>query len=120
MKINRYKLRDNIKKSDLQKYNVRSGGSWIISDAHKFIDRIFTIGSKRDSCELSLNIAFKKNIYDWNDFDNILVLDERFCQPYTPFYQFLDGEIDSFPFLDKVIQKYNEIMNSIDLFEKIE
>lgn len=120
-KINRYKLKDVIATSDLIKYHARSGGTWINKEADVFFSKVLYIQTYRHTkAEISVEIAFKRDLQDWNDFDNILVCDEDFCQPYTPFYSYLDGQIESFPFLDTVIQKYNEYMNSIDLFEKIE
>lgn len=70
--------------------------------------------------EFSIGIAFKDNIHDWNDFDNILVLDEDFGQSYTPFYGDMFGkDVYNFPTLEFVIEKYNEYMNSLGIFEGI-
>lgn len=43
----------------------------------------------------------------FDDFNNIIVLDDDFCQPYTPFY---DESVDS-NFLNSVIIRYNKIMD---------
>ena len=63
-----------------------------------------------------MNIAFPDDLSEWNDFDFVLVLDEEFGQPYTPFY----GAKKHFEFLDRVIKRYNAIMTSMTLFEECE
>lgn len=44
----------------------------------------------------------------FNDLDNVLVFDNRFNQPYTPFY-----ENKLFHFLEFIIFRYNEFMDSL-------
>ena len=76
MKINRYKLKPNITTSDLIALNAREGGIWINKESKLFLSKCFYY--KPYEIEFSIGIAFKDNIHDWNDFDNILVLDEDF------------------------------------------
>lgn len=118
MKINRYKLKPNITTSDLIALNAREGGIWINKESKLFLSKYFYY--KPYEFEFSIGISFKDNIHDWNDFDNILVLDEDFGQPYTPFYGDNFGEdVINFPCLEFVIEKYNEYMNSLGIFEEI-
>lgn len=112
MKIERYKLRDGVTREELLENGFKEGGTWINKDAKLFLSRDFE--DKKAGIEFSINIAFGSDISDWNDFDNVLVLDEDFCQPYTPFYGDDYGkEIKNFPTLESVIQIYNEFMNSL-------
>ena len=118
MKIKRFKLKDNVTRDDLIALGFRNGGSWIKKDAELFLSRCFEY--KETEFEYSISIAFSSDINDWNDFDNVLVLDEDFCQPYTPFYGDNYGkDITDFPTLENTIFKYNEFMSSLGIFEEI-
>ena len=118
MKIKRFKLKNNITKDDLIALKFKNGGSWMKKDAELFLSRCFEC--KKYNFEYSISIAFSPDINDWNDFDNVLVLDEDFGQPYTPFYGDNYGkDIDNFPVLEMVINKYNQFMSSLGIFEEI-
>lgn len=118
MKIKRYKLRDGVTKEELLKSGFREGGTWVKKDSELFFARCFEY--KKTHFEFSINIAFSSNIGDWNDFDNVLILDEDFCQPYTPFYGDNYGkEINNFSTLEYVIQKYNEFMSGLSFLMEV-
>ena len=118
MKIKRFKLKDNVTRDDLIALGFRNGGSWIKKDAELFLSRCFEY--KETEFEYSISIAFSSDINDWNDFDNVLVLDEDFCQPYIPFYGDNYGkDITDFPTLENIIFKYNEFMSGLGIFEEI-
>ena len=114
LKINRYKLKDGITEKELSKYNLRNGGKYIMADATTFL-------SEKLIKDITLDLCFPKNLSKWNDFDYILVLDEEFGQPYTPFYNFIDGETPNnvSPFLRRVVANYNRVMDSFDFLEKL-
>ena len=119
MKIKRFKLKDNITKDNLIALKFRNGGSWIKKDAELCLSKYFEY--KKYDFEYSIGIAFSSNINDWNDFDNVLVLDENYCQPYTPFYGDNYGkDIKDFPVLETVIDNYNKFMSSLNIFEEID
>lgn len=113
MKINRYKLKDGVTKDDLLKLGFRPGGTYIKEDAD-----ISWFRTLVDS--ISLDIAFPEDISKWNDFDYVIVIDEDFGQPYTPFYSHYEDDEDSecFVFLRKVITAYNKVMDSLGFLEK--
>lgn len=123
LKIKRFKLKEGRPtQEDLEKYHFREGGSWIIKDAKWFVSKIIRKEDKRyQDYEDSFNLAFKEDLNDFNDFDNILVLDEEFCQPYTPFYGYMEnnGNKEPFPFLAWVISEYNEWMSGFDFLEEV-
>lgn len=115
MKIKRFKPKRGVTQTDLLALGFRPGGSWIKDDAQLFLSV-----SLNDKCNLSLDIAFGANITEWNDFDNILILDEDICQPYTPFYGENYGkDITDFPALEAVIANYNRQMTDLGIFEEI-
>lgn len=117
MKIKRFKLKDNVTRDDLIALGFRNGGSWIKKDAKLFLDKCIEYDGY---FEYSIGIAFSSDINDWNDFDNVLVMDEDFGQPYTPFYGENYGkDIDDFPALEDVILKYNVFMSGLGIFEEI-
>jgi hypothetical protein len=119
MKIKRFKLKDNITREDLIALGFRNGGSWIKKDAELFLERCFEY--KNTHFEFSVGIAFSSDINDWNDFDNVLVMDEDFGQPYTPFYGDNYGkDIHGFPTLENTILKYNEFMSGLGILEEVD
>ena len=59
--------------------------------------------------DIELHIEIETNSIEFDDFDNVLVLDSSFGQPYTPFYT---AEIN-FEYLDKVIHNYNMQMDKL-------
>ena len=70
--------------------------------------------------DITVNIAFPEDLSQWNDFDYILVLDEDFGQPYTPFYRYMFGEIqEPWQGLIDVINAYNELMSSFVWLEEV-
>lgn len=72
--------------------------------------------------EISIVIAFDSSgLASWDDFENVLVLDEDFGQPYTPFYgDNYKKDVSNFPFLEWVISEYNALFDSIPIFERID
>lgn len=113
MKIKRFKLRDNVTKEDLIALGFEHGGTWVKKDAKLYLSKIFDW--------YSINIAFGKNINNWNDFDNVLVLDEEAGQPHFTFYdeRYYGKDVVRFAALEKVIQNYNEFMSSLGILEEI-
>lgn len=120
MKIKRFKLKEGRPtQEDLDRYGFRSGGSWIDKGADIFVSYMWRKPDPRyQDWEISFNMCIKKDRSDFNDFDNILVLDEEFCQPYTPFYEFMDKKTEPFPFLAEVVSAYNEWISQFDFLEE--
>ena len=104
--IKKYILNDNLTINILKKNNFKEGG---------FIKKIpfpkyYYYKKLIDDIELHIEISVNNDeIFIFNDFDNIIVLDDSFCQPYTPFYESKKG----FPFLNKVIIEYNNAMDEL-------
>ena len=69
--------------------------------------------------EITLNVGFPKNLLKWNDWNYVLVIDEEFGQPYTPFYKYLINEIEAFPALLEIVHAYNEEMSKLEYLEEI-
>jgi len=114
--IKRFKLKDGTTFDTIQQECkfIRDGGSWINPDSLHYISRDVTPQNSRGA-EISLEIGFPKDLSKWDDYDFVLVLDEDFCQPYTPFY----GN-EPFPFLSGVISMYNEVMERFSFLEEID
>lgn len=124
MKIKRYKLKDGVTKEELIAFGAKEGGSFAVKGAtlllHKFCCCHFKDSKGRFSFEFTIYIGFKNDISDWNDFDNVLILDDDFGQPYTPFYgENFGKEIKNFPVLEECIRQYNEYMDSIPFLVQI-
>jgi len=123
--INRYKLRDGTTIEDVEAEVIRrrtekikphmlfcKGGTWINDRAVHFI-----------SCwcgdeDISLNIGFPEDLSTWDDFDDVLVLDEDVGQAYYPFYDADENEKERFPFVLNIIGTYNRIMDSFEFLER--
>ena len=113
MRIKRYVLRENVNSDDLDKLKFKSG-SWQIAEKDKLV--MSKCIPLFDSIELHITIPLEK---EFDDFDDILVLDNDFCQPYTPFYGENYGrEIEGFKFLERVIERYNQAMDGLGIFEE--
>lgn len=110
--MNRYKIKPTTTIEDIKSASFRDGGSWIDKDCTLF-KTIPLIG------EIELNVGFS-TVDNWDDFKHVLVLDDDFGQPYTPFYGDNYGrQINDFTFLQKVIRRYNEEMDKLDFLERI-
>lgn len=79
MKAKSYKLKYVPTVQQLRDAGFLPGGAWIHAEAFMFAERRF-------AHKLSVSICFLPDLDVWDDFNNILVLDEEFGQPYTPFY----------------------------------
>lgn len=113
--MKRFKLKENVTNKDIENLDgIRTGGTWIQKDCKRFLN--FHLGDS-----IYLNIGFPDDLTKWNDFDYGLVLDDDFCQPYTPFYtRFSDPGKPVFPFLGNIIKAYEEAMNGIPVLEELE
>lgn len=115
MEIARFKMKPGIKLEDIP--GLRDGGSWIHKKAVKFAT--FSLYAKYD---ITLNIGFPNDISKWNDFDYVLVLDEDFGQPYTPFYNRwnkVDNDFIPPKIMRYIIEKYNKIMQNLPYLEEV-
>ena len=117
LKIKRFKIKPDADISVFPFGRV----SKIIYGHVKYVNKNSVCGFWELLChDISVSIAFPEDLRQWNDFDYILVLDENFGQPYTPFYQYMFGEIqEPWPGLIEVINAYNEFMSSFDWLEEI-
>ncbi len=115
--INRYRIRPGFHMPN----HVLKGGKWIRKDANWFLGKSFVAKDLPDKLNFSINIAFvNEDLSEWNDFDSVLVLDDDYAQPYTPFYGENYGqEIHDFPILEKVIDRYNQFMDHQFYLERI-
>lgn len=106
MKINKYKLKDNITIAEL------ISDDFSYSYDHRYLTKIIDL---RDS----INIWIKVSLPDFTL--SIEVLDEDFGQYYIPFYRYLEGEkLVANPFLVSIITSYNLNMSKlVSLTEEI-
>lgn len=113
MKVNSFKLKDGIAKEELIKAGFKTG-SWRRQDGPDTLSISLPI---HDSIVMDIFVEPGKN---FDDFENIEVLDEDFLQHYSTFYLYFKKDVsESTPFVQKVITNYNEIMLSLGIFETI-
>lgn len=121
MKIKRYKIKPDATRETILRCchcGWFYGGSYVTKGADF---TIFHHGAYRKThFEFSIDVAFKPDVQDWNDFDNILVLDEDWCQPYTPFYDNYGKEVSDSPTLEYLIDEYNRFLGSLEFLEEVE
>ena len=122
MKAKSYKLKYIPTTEQLIKLGARPGGTWInqYSDLYISITREFP-GSRGDFTIYIGFPVFEEGLAKWDDFSFVLVLDDDFGQPYAPFYgKNYKKDVQNFPCLEFVIEKYNEFMDSFDfLYEDL-
>lgn len=107
-KIKKYELNDNVTIKKLEKNNFNKGGFMKKIKSPKYYYNKYLV----DDIELHIEIGINPDkTLSFDDYDNIIVLDDNFCQPYYPFYE----EKKGFKFLNKVILEYN---NTMDEFVK--
>lgn len=118
MKIKRFKMKPDADISVFPWGRI----SRIIHGKVSYVNENSVCGFWEPLChEISVNIVFPEDLSEWNDFDYILVLDEDFCQPYGPFYHYMNGEIkEPWDGLKEVIEAYNEFMSSLTFLEEID
>ena len=87
-KIKNYKLTEDISIEKIKEIGFKKGGFMKEIPSPKYTYR----KSLLDEIELCIEISVNEdNSLSFDDFNNILVLDEDFCQPYIPFY---DEKVD--------------------------
>lgn len=114
-KANSYKLKNNITKDDLLVLGFKEG-SWQsqYKDIECLSKSIELVGS------IYLYITIKTNPMEFDDFVDILVLDDDFCQPYTPFYgDNYKQNIDDYSYLQRVVSRYNQVIDLCGSFKKV-
>ena len=108
-----YKLKDSITVDDLLNAGFKDG-YWNYKDG----DCVSRSIQLMDSIELELFV--KTNPMNFDDFENVIIMDSAFGQPYTPFYgdnykEYIEGG----SYLTEVIKKYNEVMDNLNIFEEV-
>ena len=101
-----YILNDKLKIKTLKKNDFKEGGFMKNVPAPKYFYNKNLIDDIQLHIEISIN---PDGTFSFDDFDNIIVLDDNFCQPYYPFYT----SDNDFPYLNKVIKKYNKAMDEL-------
>lgn len=99
MAIKKFKLKENVSINEL----LEDGFSY--SCDCKFLSRTILLNQ---SIIAWLIVSLK----DYNL--SIDVIDDEYCQYYTPFYNYQDGNIKMFDFLKKVINRYNNELSKLN------
>jgi len=115
--VNKYKLKDGVTAEDIirevkaKKMTVGQYGRYIHPDV-KF-------SAYKEIVEnISVCIGFPEDLSKWDDFNYVLVMDEDFGQPYTPFYN-VEEENKRFAFVMNVVGHYNKLMDSLSFLERV-
>lgn len=87
------------------------GGSWINKRD------VYFISCPCGDEEITLNIGFPEDLSLWDDYDDVLLLDEMGCQPYYPFYKAIEEINTRNPYVMNIVGHYDKIMNSFRFLE---
>lgn len=101
--INHYKLNPNISIERLEELGFKSGG-WmpnIESPKMMFMGLL--------TSDIELYIEINTNTFEFDEYENIFILDNNFGQPYYPFYK----ENDDSNYVRSARDSYNRIMDSL-------
>ncbi|MBR5662494.1 MAG: hypothetical protein IKX00_02440 [Bacilli bacterium] len=106
--IKEYTLNENLTEETLKSNGFKYNNEGSVTTAK--LPLYFYYKYIEDEIELFVEIGIKEDgTFMFDTFDNVLVLDDDFCQPYHPFYR---DDVDT-PFVNKVIEKYNEAMDEL-------
>lgn len=106
MNINKYKLKKGININ----YLINDGFKYSVD--YKYVSKYITLKS-------SIKLWLKVRLSDFSL--KIEILDIDYGQPYIPFYNYIENkDIEPFPFLKDVIEKYIYEIHSIKYLEIIE
>lgn len=108
IKIKRYNIKEQVKIQDI----LDDGFNYSVDC--KYLTKFTTL---KESIVLCITIPLK-DICSFNDYDDVDVLDDDFCQPYMPFYDNYKEENTSNNFLMNVVKRYNEEMDNIKIFKE--
>lgn len=110
MKIKRYKIKFDTSINEI----LNNGFEYNVN--YKCLTKFVTL---KDSIVLYIRIPLS-DLYSFDDFNNVDILDDDFCQPYTPFYNNYEKEIINNAFLIDVIRKYNDEMDKITFLYEVQ
>lgn len=105
MIIKDYTLKENLSVNDL----IENGFNEAFDDKNKYY-KCFCL---KDDIGVMIEVIYDNGEIKLSD---ICVLDEDFGQLYTSFYLYKKGEIECFPFLQRIIEEYNYKMSNISCF----
>lgn len=101
-------LKENNFKEGFWREDKKSNHHWM---TYHFT--FFNSKKERPEYEFSFDVAIDlDNLPSWNDYDNLEVIDDDFCQPYTPFFK-AQEDGTSFGFLNTIIEKYESRMSQL-------
>jgi len=104
--IKKYKLNNNLTESNLKEVGFRPGG-WMSSIEEPKLSYTKVL---IEDIELHIEVSINNGkVTNFDDYKNIYVIDDNYGQPYTPFY----NSNVIFPYLNKVILRYNEEMDKL-------
>lgn len=110
--IKQYKLKPNVTKEDLLKAGFKNNG-W----QSQFKEPKVSYSTELINDEIALNIEIETDTIKFDCYDNILILDKNFGQPYGAFY----GNSE-FEYLNRVIKNDNIKMEKLvkkGIFEEV-
>lgn len=107
-KIKKYKLKNDIKINDI----LNDGFEYSLN--RRYLTKFTKL---KGSIILYISIPLE-DIYSFDFYKNIDVLDDDFCQPYMPFYDNYCKDVDDDSYLGEVIRRYNDEMDCIGIFEE--
>ena len=103
MTKNHYELNPDITIDKLKEIGFKQGG-WMSNIEKPKMSYVRPLVEDIELC-----IEINTNTFDFNEDENIVVIDDNFCQAYFPFY----NEDATFEYALKVKRAYNDKMDSL-------
>ena len=110
---NRYRVKDGASIEGILSNGFNPGYTFVNKNAYLCKHKLFHY----KDLEFTIYVSFPKDLTQFDDFDYVLVLDEDFAQPYTPFYNSFGKDVKH-EYVAAVIEAYNNFMNSIPVLEQ--
>ena len=105
MRFNHYKLKDGVKRKNIEKCGgIKEGDNLVIL---KYIPVTHS--------EICVRLTFGKTLENWNDDDFVDAIDSDADHPYKPFYKYHYSDIVDNPSLEKFVTEYNSFMDSLPI-----
>ena len=102
----RYELNNGLTEEELKKAGFRRGG-WMMEVKEP---KLQYTTSLIDNIELNIEMSITDGkVLNFDDYNNVYVMDENYGQPYAPFYD----SNSKVPYLKRVISRYNEEMDKL-------
>lgn len=103
-----YQLNPDVSEEDLLRNHFKVGSWRHAKSADAWYSKSWPLHGEID-LTVSINMTTKR----WDEFEDTDVIDDDFCQPYSPFYDCVYNGVRKFDFASRVIEAYCKRMDAL-------